>query len=81
VTLVNPTDYEDNKMKKDSLATLHCYDSNQLLSNLQLNISNVLNNKEFQWFFEKFLPFFSKNRNVNSLFIFSFFWDYMLHNI
>ena len=27
-TPVIPTDYEDNKMKKDSLATLHNYDNN-----------------------------------------------------
>ena len=28
MTPVIPTDYEDNKMKKDSLATLHHYDNN-----------------------------------------------------
>ena len=44
------TDYEDNKMKKDNLATLHHYDTNQLLSNLHLNISNLLNILENQGF-------------------------------
>jgi len=55
VTPVIPTDYEDNKMKKDSLATLHYHDNNQLLSNLHLNISNVLNIKQNQGFFFKYL--------------------------
>jgi len=45
------TDYEDNKMKKDTLATLLHYGSNHLLSNLQQYISNILNNKQNQWFF------------------------------
>jgi len=48
MTLFCPTDYEDNKMKKDNLATLHCYDNNQLLSNLHLFISNILNIQEKQ---------------------------------
>ena len=39
------TDYEDNKMKKDNLATLQLNDNNQLLINLQTNISKVLNFK------------------------------------
>ena len=32
-------DYEDNKMKKDNLATLHVHNSNYMLSNLQENVS------------------------------------------
>jgi len=52
---LSKTDYEDNKMKKDTLATLHDYNNNQLLSNLHLNISNVLNNKENQGFFMNIL--------------------------
>jgi len=39
------TDYEDNKMKKDTLATLHCYTNNQILSNLHQDISIILNNQ------------------------------------
>jgi len=42
-------------MKKDNLATLHCYDNNQLLRNLQANISKVLNIKENQCFYEKYM--------------------------
>jgi len=38
------TDYEDNKMKKDTLATLHGYTNNHLLSNLHKDISILLNN-------------------------------------
>jgi hypothetical protein len=45
VTPVYPTDDEDNKMKKDNLATLHDYDNNLLLSNLHLVISILLNIK------------------------------------
>ena len=37
------TDYEDNKMKKDTLATLQYYVNNHLLINLHQYISNVLN--------------------------------------
>jgi len=37
------TDYEDNKMKKDTLATLHCNINNHLLSNLHKIISIILN--------------------------------------
>jgi len=33
-------------MKKDNLATLHDYVNTQLLSNLHLNISNVLSFKK-----------------------------------
>jgi len=53
-TPVDLTDYEDNKMKKDSLATLHCYNNKQLLSNLHLIISILLNNEKLQGFFEFF---------------------------
>ena len=35
-------------MKKDNLATLHRYDNNQLLSNLHIFISIILNIKENQ---------------------------------
>jgi len=42
-------------MKKDNLATLHYYDNNQLLSNLQLFISKLLNIKENQGFFDFFM--------------------------
>ena len=38
-------------MKKDTLATLHPYVSNQLLSNLPQYISIVLNNQQNQWIF------------------------------
>ena len=34
--------YEDNKMKKDNSATLHCNDNKELLSNIHANISNIL---------------------------------------
>jgi len=37
------TDYEDNKMKKDTLATLHVNSNKYILSNLHINISNLLN--------------------------------------
>ena len=36
------TDYEDNKMKKDYLATLHMYSNNYLLSNQHPIISKML---------------------------------------
>jgi len=41
------TDYEDNKMKKDTLATLHRYSTNHILINLQKYITVVLNNGYF----------------------------------
>ena len=44
-------------MKKDSLATLHCYDNKQLLSNLHLNISNILNIEEKQRIFRNLIKF------------------------
>jgi len=47
-TSIGLTDYEDNKMKKDSLATLLLYNSNQLLSNLHSIVSNLLNSREFK---------------------------------
>ena len=45
------TDYEDNKMKKDTLATLQYYVNNHLLNNLHQYISNILNNEQNQQFF------------------------------
>jgi hypothetical protein len=42
----DPTDYEDNKMKKLK-ATLPLYDSSQLLSNQQRDIAKMLNNGRF----------------------------------
>jgi len=43
-TLVCPkTDYEDNKMKKDTLATLHYDNTLDLLSILHLDVSIILN--------------------------------------
>jgi len=42
-------------MKKDNSATLHTYVNNYILSNLHLNISNVLNIKENQGFFMKLM--------------------------
>ena len=45
------TDYEDNKMKKDTLATLHDYTNNYILINLHKVISNVLSDLQIQWFF------------------------------
>ena len=42
------TDYEDNKMKKDTLATLQYYVNNHLLINLHQYISNVLNIEQNQ---------------------------------
>jgi len=39
------TDHEDNKMKKDTLATLQDNDSNNILRNLHQYISIVLNKR------------------------------------
>jgi len=62
------TDYEDNKMKKDTLATLHDYTTNHLLSNLHINISKILNNEQNQWFFkifcEHYVNKFKKQKNT-----------------
>ena len=49
------TDYEDNKMKKDTLATLHCYVNNHLLINLHEYISIVLNNERIQRLFVNYM--------------------------
>ena len=45
-------------MKKDSLAPLHSYNNNQLLSNLHLDISILLNIGEFHVFLNIFSTFF-----------------------
>ena len=50
---VYETDYEDNKMKKDTLATLHSNINNHILTNLHINISNVLNYSIFYEYLTK----------------------------
>jgi len=49
------TDYEDNKMKKDNLATLHRYNSKQLLIKKQKVISKILSLQYFSKNFVKIL--------------------------
>jgi len=51
VQQLQKTDYEDNKMKKDTLATLRYYSNNQILSNQDKVISNVLTSQQIRQFF------------------------------
>jgi len=41
-------------MKKDTLATLHYYGNNQLLSNLHQDVSNILNKRRI---YRKFVAY------------------------
>jgi len=51
VQQLQKTDYEDNKMKKDTLATLHNHSNNQILSNQDKVISNVLTREQIRQLF------------------------------
>ena|GEM_PF-6973038 len=53
-------------MKKDTLATLHVYNSKDLLSNIQKIISRILNLDVFYIIFKKILIILQKRRKLKT---------------